>query len=112
MNGLPPFRAYLERDYRMDEMRLVIRERRAGDARYLMRDGTWRAFTPDQLAEATVPSDEFGILLPVESIEAIAWAFDEHLGTAMHGRTEAAVLREWLTVERDRVDAILRGRSE
>jgi hypothetical protein len=48
-----------------------------------------------------------GLLLPAEAVEAIARAVQEFQGHTSHADTEARVLREWLTVERARVDRAL-----
>jgi len=81
----------------MNQVTLAVRE---GDS-FLMRDGTWQ-----RLDEGTV-SEDTGIRLPRGSIEAIAVAVQNWQGHASHADTEAKVLREWLAVERERVDRTL-----
>lgn len=68
---------------------------------FLMPDGTW--FRPEE----GVAVDRMGIELPAGAIEAIAIAVQEWQGHASHADTEARVLREWLAVERERVDRAL-----
>lgn len=80
---------------------LAVRERRGSVAAFLMRDGTWREVGNDLL----VP--DAGIEIPRAAVEAIAAAIAEWQGHTSHADTEARVLREWLTVERNRVDGLL-----
>ena len=49
-----------------------------------------------------------GFSFPAEALEAIEQAFERSKGAPSHARTEAAVLREWLAVERARVDEALK----
>ena len=83
-------------------VRLLIRENRGNHASYLMPDGTW------QEVEEGAYLDSAGLPLPAEAVEAIARAIQEFQGHASHADTEARVLREWLAVERTRVDLELR----
>lgn len=62
----------------------------------------WR----DVPEDGTAPT-EVGLTLPAGSIEAIATAVQEFQGHTSHADTEAKVLREWLAVERARVDNAL-----
>lgn len=79
---------------------LLIRD---GDQRaFLMGDGTWVSVAEDVAAPA-----DMGLILPAGSIEAIALAVAEYQGHTSHADTEARVLREWLAVERARVDGAL-----
>lgn len=84
-----------------DTVLLMVRRRERPFSTYLMRDGTWRA-----VAEGESLADP-GIELPRAAIEAIVTAIGEWQGHTSHADTEARVLREWLAVERDRVDATL-----
>jgi len=81
----------------MNRVTLAVRE---GNS-YLMEDGTWQAFDEGTATEGT------GIALPRGAIEAIAVAIQNWQGHASHADTEAKVLREWLAVERERVDRTL-----
>lgn len=83
---------------------LAVRERRGMGAAYLMRDGTWLEFTPE---EGSALRTDIGIELPRGSIEAVALAIQEWQGHTSHADTEARVLREWLAVERERTDRTL-----
>ena len=82
-------------------VRLLLRDPHGNRAAYLMPDGKWQ-----EADEATSP-EGMGLLLPAEAVEAIARAVQEFQGHTSHADTEARVLREWLTVERARVDRAL-----
>lgn len=79
-------------------LRLLVRD----GERFLYADGSWRATEP-----GTMLPPEAGIELPRSAIEAIAVAIQEWQGHTSHADTEARVLREWLAVERQRVDKAL-----
>ena len=68
----------------------------------LQPDGTWHIY-----AEGEETKDP-GIILPAETVEAIAQAIERYQGHASHADTETRVLREWLAVERGRVDKALK----
>jgi len=70
---------------------------------HLRRDGNWQRVEDGALLD----QNEVGLILPAGSLTAITEAIDEFRGVASHGATEARVLREWLTVERERVDRTL-----
>lgn len=76
---------------------LVVRD---GD-RFLKSDGTW-----EYAEEGAVP-EGIGVAFPPGAVEAIAVAIQEWQGHVSHADTEAKVLREWLAVERDRVERIM-----
>ena len=88
-------------DWQRNTTRLMVREKRGIRSAYLMEDGTWT----DQ--EDGTALDRTGLILPAGSIEAIARAIQEFQGHASHADTEARILREWLAVEKARVDAVL-----
>lgn len=69
---------------------------------FLMPDGTWL-----RVDDGAASPERMGIELPASSIEAIAVAIQEWQGHTSHADTEARVLREWLAVERERVDRAL-----
>ena len=101
MSGLERFEARIfEGPHLFDRnvVTLAVRDRNA----YLMRDGTWRV-----VPEGERLPDDHGVELPRAAIEAIAVAVQEWQGHTSHADTEARILREWLTVERDRTDRIL-----
>ena len=99
------FDAAIIADWPRGVVRLSLRERRPGSRpSFLMRDGTWQEVDVEL---ATVPGD-IGLDLPAEAIEAIAHAIRAWQGRASDADTEARVLREWLTIEQRRVDAMLR----
>lgn len=83
-----------------NDLRLVIvdRDRRA----VLGRDGLWH----EDPEAAPLPAEEVGIVIPRAAVDAIAEAI-ARWGGAGDARTEAKVLREWLAVERGRVDVII-----
>jgi hypothetical protein len=97
------FKAWVVEDFGTGTVRLQIgRPRSNGTAEWLTQNGLW------QVVDEGVRLDEgFGIVLPRGSVEAIAVAIQNWQGHASHADTEAKVLREWLAVERDRVDRIL-----
>jgi hypothetical protein len=74
-----------------------------GERKALMSDGTWA-----EVVEGTSNAD-IGIALPGDAIVALVEALDRYKGSPTNSKTEAAVLREWLTYERDRVDSVLLG---
>jgi hypothetical protein len=51
--------------------------------------------------------EEAGLLIPAESVEAIRLGIERWQGKAGNPAAEVAVLREWLAVERERVDRAL-----
>jgi len=58
------------------------------------------------VAEGEMVPDDVGIVLPVPAMEAIYEAIRDWRGDRS-AETEARVLREWLAVERQRVDKAL-----
>lgn len=64
-------------------------------------DGTWVALTEG------AAMDRPTVALPIEAMEAFVEAVDAYRGQPSHAKTEAAVLREWLAVERGRVDRMV-----
>jgi hypothetical protein len=83
-------------------VRLAIRRAAGRYDEYLLPDGNWQSVEDGLLAP-----DPMGIVLPRASIEAVAVAVQEWQGHTSHADTEAKVLREWLAVERERVDKAL-----
>lgn len=67
----------------------------------LLEDGTF-ARIPEETAD-----DRSGLMLPDQALVAIHHALSEWRGLQTHQATETKVLREWLTVEQRRVDAVL-----
>ena len=53
-----------------------------------------------------------GWRLPREAILAIRDGINRWLGSAADGPTEVRVLREWLAVEKERVDNVLEGNAD
>jgi hypothetical protein len=82
-----------------DQVTVAIRDDRLGE--YLMRDGSWQVLPEGE------SSEDIGILIPAGAIEALAVAVAEYQGHTSHADTEARVLREWLAVERARVEKAL-----
>jgi hypothetical protein len=96
-------------DYARGTVRLLLWRREGLNAvSYLCEDGNWLTGV-----DGDVLDERAGLILPAEAVEAIAAAIQEFQGHASHADTEARVLREWLVVERARVDRavdqILRG---
>lgn len=103
------YRAYLAQDWENDPLarsaRLyLVRVDYPGatTAAYITRAGNWV-----QAKEGERPTEDIGLVLPVESIIPIHDAIESHLGLALHSATESKVLREWLEVEKHRVDLML-----
>jgi hypothetical protein len=90
-------------DFARNTVRLLVQD---STGAVLQEDGTWYR-SPD---EAT-SNGKAGVLLPMETVEAIAAAIAEFQGHTSHADTEARVLREWLAVERERVEQVLRQRG-
>ncbi len=82
-----------------DRVRLAVVD--VDQGAYLMPDGTWTV-----VGEGAQP-DGIGLGLPRAAIEAIELAIAEWQGHTSHTDTEIRVLREWLAVERGRVDGAL-----
>lgn len=92
-----------------DTVRVVVRRlRQWPEAEYLMSDGTWQVVGED----VRLDPSKVGIVLPEAAVGPVLEAFAKHHGDMGHAATEARILREWLTAERGRVDAILEQRAE
>ncbi len=105
MSRWDPTEALIQRDFAnfvMMTVRLMIRH----DGAYLRADGSWQT-----VEEGTALDDGFGLVIPIATVEAIAVAIAEFQGHSSHADTEARVLRESLTIERERVDRILAERA-
>lgn len=79
----------------------LANERSDGQVEFLMSDGTFETHPGEQLVEGS------GLWLPSASLVAVYDALAEWRGLQTHQATEAKVLREWLGVERERVDALI-----
>jgi hypothetical protein len=89
-----------DNDFVRKHGRLFIAQRLAeGRVSYLLEDGTWEIVNGEQAVPQTA-----GILIPYEGLDAVHEALERWKGTASHAATETKVLREWLEVERGRVD--------
>lgn len=86
---------------------VLVDDRPDGRQGLLLSDGMWQ--TVDVVEAAS--SLDVGIVIPRSAVDAIVVAAAEYRGGAVHGQTEAAVLREWLSYERQRVDRVLRALS-
>jgi len=98
------YRAHVIDDARgwdMNVVRLLLWRRRGLDYEAVMPDGTWQVVTEGSYIDGE------GIVIPRDSIESIVQAIEEWQGHTSHAETEARVLREWLAVERARVDRVL-----
>src|SRR3990167_3652998 len=83
-------------------VRLYLRERRFDRISYVTDTTlTLRAVGEDEV----VPKS--GVLLPKAVIPALAEGIERWQGRTNHAATEVAILREWLAVERARVDRAL-----
>jgi len=96
--------AYIEDRYMARGVRLhLYRPSAIGQVSILMRDGTWAEHN-----EMHVLPEDAGVELPREAIAAIHEAIKRYGGTLTDEGTEVKVLREWLEVERGRVDRLIR----
>lgn len=93
------YRADIVEDFVQRRFRLyVARDAQPGFQSLLMGDGTW-----GDVEDGVTPSEEVGILLPLDAIDAVLDAFKRFKGDALDSNTEAKVLREWRQTESDRV---------
>lgn len=60
-----------------------------------------------EVEEGTVPPEAAGIVVPRHSLLPLHTALSLHLGVQVPTAAEIKVLREWLAVERERVDRAL-----
>ena len=67
-----------------------------------MGDGTWHS-----VEEGSVMPEGAGIEIPGDVFEAVFQAFLEYKGFKTHDPTEVKVLREWLELEKGRVDTLM-----
>ena len=81
---------------------VVERDFPGAPSRILGADGVLRPL------EGDVAPSEPTLRLPAGALEALMAAVDRMKGAPSHARTESAVLREWLAVERARVDEALK----
>jgi hypothetical protein len=95
---MPEWRAALVPDFRMRGVRLYAEKIIGHDLAERLVDGQWVVGDP-----AAIPDTE-GLLIPDLAVPAIFDAFAAYQGLATHQATEAKILREWLEVERGRVD--------
>jgi hypothetical protein len=96
-------------DFAMRRVRLYVDESFPGFQRVMLNDGTWHERSG---AETTTVlpagvAERAHLFLPVQALEPLGEELERFLRGATHAATEAAVLREWLDVERGRVDDML-----
>lgn len=97
------YRAAIEQSpYNMNPRLHVYCPRGDNQLAILLEDGTWTT-----VDDGVVSPPMAGLVLPREALKAIALALTEHLGELLPSEGERRVLREWLEVERGRVDAQL-----
>lgn len=101
------FFAYIESNHRYgsDSHRLVIGRRNEWNRTtdIFMSDGTWQS-VPEMEIYPETPERTVGIVLPMDGVKAIIEAVKEFTGPGLDTATEVKVLREWLTVEKARVE--------
>lgn len=101
------YRAHVELPiYALNPRLHVWRDRADHRRELLLEDGTWTV-----VDDAAVIPDTAGIVLPREALQAIGLAILEHLGDRIPSQAEVRVLREWLGIERHRVDVLLHSVS-
>lgn len=109
------FFAHIEsnRRYGSDSHRLVIGRHspwnRSTDV--LMSDGTWET-VPEMQKFPETETRTVGIELPMDCVKAIVEAVKEFAGPGLDSSTEVKILREWLTVEKARVEDILLNQTD
>jgi hypothetical protein len=91
-------RAAIIEDFASNTVTLFVMDEQG---RMMFSDGSWQF-----VKEGMVPPSDAGIRLPRKMIEPIHKAIESYFGTALHTTTEAKVLREWLDLERRRVDVL------
>lgn len=90
-------------DWRGSTVRvLIFREGAHGRYELLNRDGTATVVEP-----GTAPTDDAGFEIPRGALAAIGEACNRFMGE-LPSTAEVRVLREWLTVEKGRVDSLLK----
>lgn len=105
---------HLESDRRSgwDRVRLVVIQRHTNrSSDFLMSDGTWENVPEMEIVPETLERT-IGIIFPANTINAFVEAVKEFKGDQLEPTTEVKVLREWLTVEKDRVDSILLNQTD
>lgn len=104
-------KARVEDELLMDRVRLMVFDRRAdGSVRVLQSDGSWRDHDESQHAVVREWSGD-GLPIPIDALDAVAEALMKYLGNQLPSTAEVKVLREWLTSERERVDALVSSRD-
>jgi hypothetical protein len=96
------FRAHVQEDFQRASVRLLIVQDVGNGVDVLMGNGSWQHHEP-----GVMWADDHGIELPHDALPALAEALQKHLGNALPSQAEVAVLREVLTKEQLRVDAVL-----
>lgn len=101
-----PFEAIIVEDLEevhRQTVRLVVVQREGPAAALLMGDGTWYR-SPEATA---LPPEKPGLVLPRAAVETVRHAIETWQGAAGSPATEARILREWLELERSRVDRLI-----
>ena len=80
----------------------VWRRLRTDDVELLLEDGTWAT-----VPSGTVIPENAGFVIPGQIFDDVFDAFLEYKGYKSHEPTEVKVLREWLNLEKARVDALV-----
>lgn len=97
------YRAYIENKYMSRGVRvLLFQDAGIGHVDCLMANGTW-----ERVPEGAEPAGEMGVTIPAAALPQIHDAIAAHLGNSVPTKAEVSVLREWLAVERGRVDKTL-----
>jgi hypothetical protein len=71
-----------------------------------MSDGTWET-VPEMQVFPETENRTVGITFPADTINAFVDAVKEFKGDKLDSTTEVKVLREWLTVEKARVEDLI-----
>lgn len=97
-----------DRRYGYDRFRLVVMKRNydSHSTDVLMSDGTWET-VPEMEMFPETPERTVGLTFPADTINAFVDAVKEFKGDSLDTATEVKVLKEWLTIERTRVENLI-----
>jgi len=85
-----------------DSFKLHVYRRWGSNVDIIQGDGTWVT-----VGEMQVAPENSGIEFPMYLLDEIFEAFMQYKGLKTHDPTEVKVLREWLTVEKARVEDMI-----
>lgn len=95
--------ARVEEEFMKRHITLRLAANGSGSGHYLMPDGNFKTVNEGEIADD-------GLVLPNSSARAILKAFQDYVGIVSPSSQENKVLREWLDLEKERVDKILNAK--